>query len=147
MICWSHKAACPAGRRTKPTNSIVDCMIRWRNDQVIQQHNNDRYATACSFGVSIVMLRGLIMTRYRVQIAEVHYQGYIVDAENEKDAIDMIANGEGDMDEGDMSYHTSLPIDKWLIVEEPGDTCDQCKKLGENTCGNDADCRCFEPKD
>ena len=26
------------------------------------------------------------------------------------------------------------------------DTCEQCKKLGENTCGNDMQCRCFEPK-
>lgn len=57
--------------------------------------------------------------RYRVQIAEVHYQGYIVYAENKQDAIVKVANGEGNMNEGDMSYHTSLPIDKWLISEEP----------------------------
>lgn len=25
------------------------------------------------------------------------------------------------------------------------DFCDKCKKCGENTCGNDPDCRCFEP--
>ena len=59
--------------------------------------------------------------RYRVQIAEVHYQGYMVDAKNEQDAINMVANGEGEMDEGDMSYHTSRPINEWLIVEEPED--------------------------
>ena len=26
------------------------------------------------------------------------------------------------------------------------DNCENCKKLGETTCGNDVDCRCFEPK-
>ena len=25
------------------------------------------------------------------------------------------------------------------------DYCEECKKCGENTCGNDPDCRCFEP--
>ena len=25
------------------------------------------------------------------------------------------------------------------------DYCDECKKCGENTCGNDPDCSCFEP--
>jgi len=25
------------------------------------------------------------------------------------------------------------------------DDCNNCKKYGENTCGNDPECRCFEP--
>lgn len=28
---------------------------------------------------------------------------------------------------------------------ESGDICESCKKLGENTCGNDISHRCFEP--
>lgn len=31
------------------------------------------------------------------------------------------------------------------IFYESNGTCEQCKKLGETTCGNDIDCQCFEP--
>ena len=58
---------------------------------------------------------------YKVRIPEVHYQEIIVEAENERDAIALAKEGEGDYVNG-TEYAYTLEDYQWYIAEGLGDT-------------------------
>lgn len=60
---------------------------------------------------------------YRVQVREVHIQGYLVLAGSEEEALEKIIQGEGEIDEADFEYsHTLDHRDHSTLEIEPPTT-------------------------
>jgi hypothetical protein len=57
---------------------------------------------------------------YKVRVPEVHYQEIMVEAENERDAIALAKEGEGDYANG-TEYAYTLEDYQWYITEGLGD--------------------------
>ena len=66
-------------------------------------------------------LKGKKMELYRpfiVSVKEVHTQEYRVSAKTAKEAISMVVEGEGEIDESSFEYSHTLPADSWTVREE-----------------------------
>ena len=53
------------------------------------------------------------MNTYRVQVREVHIQGYLIKADSPEHAINLIRDGRGEMDEQHFEYSHMLDPDTW----------------------------------
>jgi len=54
--------------------------------------------------------------KFYVTVPEVYYQGYEVEAESKEEAIKIIADGGGDLIEGDFEYsHTVDDLGTWHV--------------------------------
>lgn len=58
------------------------------------------------------------MKKYRVYVPEVHYQAYLIEAESESEAIDLVADMQGEIQENDFSYSHTLDKDKYKVEVE-----------------------------
>jgi len=58
------------------------------------------------------------MKTYRVHAKEIHIQGYLVKAENPEQAIQIVCNCGGEIDEGDFVYSHMLEPETWTVEEE-----------------------------
>ena len=61
------------------------------------------------------------MMKYRVEVREVHIQGYIIEADNPEHAKDLISNGEGEIDELSFEYSHMEDPDTWTVQEIEGE--------------------------
>jgi len=57
--------------------------------------------------------------RYMVEVREVHSQGYYVEADSPERAIEMIEDGEGDIQEAMFDYSHTLDSEDWTVCEDP----------------------------
>ena len=55
------------------------------------------------------------MPKYEVRVLEVHYQPIVIEAESEVEAIEMVAEGDGE--ELECEYGYTLDSDSWTVVE------------------------------
>lgn len=62
------------------------------------------------------------MTEYRIFVREVHIQEYTIEANNEQQAIDMVQDGQGYLDEQGFEYSHTLDTSLWTIrIEDTND--------------------------
>ncbi len=54
---------------------------------------------------------------YNVLIGEVFTSNYIVEAENEEEAIKILINGGGEFEDGTFQYSCQLDPETWIITE------------------------------
>lgn len=55
------------------------------------------------------------MPKYEVRVLEVHYQPIIIEAESELEAIELVAEGDGE--ELELEYGYTLDSDSWTAHE------------------------------
>jgi hypothetical protein len=87
------------------------------------------------------------MKNFIVSVREVHIQPYFVEAEDEKDAIKKVEDGEGEIVDADFEYSHSLDSNTWTVEEDkqpanpphskvgPTGQCPICKHFGEDCTG------------
>jgi hypothetical protein len=62
---------------------------------------------------------GQIMKTYQVLVREVHIQGYVVEAEDPEDAVELVRYGSGDLNENMFEYSHTLEPELWTVEEVP----------------------------
>jgi hypothetical protein len=62
------------------------------------------------------------MKNFIVSVREVHIQPYYVEAEDERDAIERVMNGEGDIMDCNFEYSHSLDPETWTVETEEATT-------------------------
>lgn len=68
--------------------------------------------------------------KFRVNVREVHIQGYAVEAENKAEAKRIVEEGGGALDEGFFEYSHTLDSDLWTVDKLEGkDSSVECGKL------------------
>ena len=55
------------------------------------------------------------MPKYEVRVKEVHIQPYFVEAESEQEAIKVVEDGGGEIDESGFEYSCMLDSDEWNV--------------------------------
>lgn len=59
------------------------------------------------------------MTKFIVEVREVHVQSMRVEAESAEEAIKKVVNGEGEIVENCMEYSHTLDSENWTVRQEP----------------------------
>ena len=55
------------------------------------------------------------MPKFIVRVLEVHYQPILIEADNEEEAIEKVAEGDGEEEE--LQYGYTLETDSWTVCE------------------------------